>query len=103
MADNSLAASVARSVAARGDEVTRADQALVDLAMRYAAQIDDGVEAGGQAATKALYLGPHLLKALNALGCTPEARAVARPAGEEPPGPASKATLLTMVTPGGGA
>lgn len=74
--NNGLPRAVAASVAARGDEVTAADQALVDLAMRYAHQIDAGVEAGGQSATKALYLGPHLVKALGALGCTPESRKV---------------------------
>lgn len=72
--DNTLAASVARAVAARGDAIGKEDQATVDLAMRYAVQIDAGIERGGQDATKALYLGPHLLKTLGALGCTPEAR-----------------------------
>lgn len=71
-----LAASVVKSVKARGDEVTDQDGALVDLALRYAHQIDAGVQTGGQDATKALYLGPHLLKALGALGCTPESRGV---------------------------
>lgn len=68
---DSLAASVLRSVKARGDDIGEKDQALVDLAVRYALQIDAGINAGGQAATKALYLGPHLVKALERLGCTP--------------------------------
>ncbi|MGY0887106.1 terminase small subunit [Corynebacterium aurimucosum] len=86
--ENSLAASVARSVAARGDSVTPADQAVVDLALRYAHAIDKGVETGGQAATKALYLGPHLTKTLETLGCTPSGRGV-KVADE--PGPEDKA------------
>lgn len=68
---DSLAASVLRSVKARGDDIGDKDQALVDLAVRYALQIDAGIKAGGQDATKALYLGPHLVKALERLGCTP--------------------------------
>ncbi|WP_052060176.1 terminase small subunit [Rhodococcoides fascians] len=72
--DESLPASVARAVAARGAEIKREDQAAVDLAMRYALQIEAGVQAGGQDATKALYLGPHLLKTLGELGCTPAGR-----------------------------
>lgn len=67
----SLAEAVLRSVKSRGDDVGPKDQALVDLAMRYAVQIDSGIDTGGYEATKALYLGPHLLKALVALGCTP--------------------------------
>ncbi|KAA8723003.1 terminase small subunit [Corynebacterium phocae] len=74
MDDNSLAASVARSVAARGQDIRPEDEAVIDLAMRYGHQIDSGIAAGGQSATKALYLGPHLLKTLNELGCTPAAR-----------------------------
>lgn len=75
MGDFSLAASVMRAVQSRGDEVTDADGAAVDLALRYAHAIDAGIEAGGQAATKALYLGPHLMKNLAELGCTPAGRA----------------------------
>ncbi|QOV99521.1 terminase small subunit [Rhodococcus pyridinivorans] len=73
-ADESLPASVARAIAARGAEITEEDGAAVDLAMRYALQIEQGVERGGQDATKALYLGPHLLKTLAELGCTPAGR-----------------------------
>lgn len=66
-----------------------ADRAAVALAETYARQIDDvldgpdakckecGADCGPDAAqiTKALYLGPHLLNALRALGATPEGRA----------------------------
>ena len=71
--ENSLAASVARTTA-KMDWLTDADQATVDLAMRYAHQIDAAIERGGQDATKGMHLGPHLLRALGELGGTPTAR-----------------------------
>lgn len=66
--------SVARSVASRRADLKDEDQAAVDLAMRYALQIDAAIARGGQDATKGLYLGPHLLKTLAELGCTPVGR-----------------------------
>lgn len=48
-------------------------EAACELALTYARQIDRGVKAGGQDATKALYLGPHLLKTMSELGLTPGA------------------------------
>jgi hypothetical protein len=51
------------------------DKAAVDLALVYAARIDDALEnAEGQEVTKALYLGPHLLNTLRALGGAPAER-----------------------------
>ena len=51
------------------------DGAAVDLALTYAARIDDALEFGeGVEVTKALYLGPHLLNTLRALGGTPAER-----------------------------
>jgi hypothetical protein len=51
------------------------DQAVVDLALTYAEQIDDAIDSGDTTeATKALYLGPHLLNALKALGGAPADR-----------------------------
>jgi len=48
------------------------DQVAVDLALTYAARIDEALEFGeGQEVTKALYLGPHLLNTMRALGGTP--------------------------------
>lgn len=102
-ADNSLVASVARAVNARGSAITKADQAAVDLAMRYAVQIDAGIEAGGQDATKALYLGPHLLRTLAALGCTPEAREEHGDRGEVVASPRNKLAELRARRAGGGA
>ena len=51
------------------------DRAAMDLALSYARRIDEAVETGeGQEVTKALYLGPHLLNTLRALGGTPSDR-----------------------------
>ena len=48
------------------------DRAAVDLALTYARRIDEALlEGEGQEVTKALYLGPHLLNSLRALGGTP--------------------------------
>ncbi|NKZ90506.1 hypothetical protein GS966_11240 [Rhodococcus hoagii] len=56
-----------------------ADKGAIALAYAYAKQIDAAVngegESSGYEATKALYLGPHLLNALRALGGTPDGRA----------------------------
>lgn len=63
-------------------------EAACELALTYARQIDRGVKAGGQDATKALYLGPHLLKTLGELGLTPgalPARPRGRPRKDEQP------------------
>jgi hypothetical protein len=49
--------------------LTPADRAAVDLAKSYAAAID-----GADDVTKALYLGPHLLKTLTELGGSPAGR-----------------------------
>ena len=55
--------------------LTESDHAARDLALTYARQIDAALAGGDSAeATKALYLGPHLLKALEALGGTPPTR-----------------------------
>lgn len=52
------------------------DRAAVALAEAYADAIDRAVADGdAQTMTKALYLGPHLLKALGELGATPAGRA----------------------------
>ena len=53
------------------------DRAAAELALAYARQID-AATAGGerQDITKTLYLGPHLLNTLRALGGTPVERQV---------------------------
>lgn len=72
MAD--LAASV-REATGSMRWLTAADKATVDLALSYAQTIDLAIESGdAQTVTKALYLGPHLLNTLAALGGTPAGR-----------------------------
>ncbi len=67
--------SLTESVHAAVDDMTwlkPSDRAAVDLAFTYAAQIDAVLETGdAQQIVKALYLGPHLLNTLRALGGTP--------------------------------
>lgn len=64
-----LAAAVQLSVAAM-TWLTEADKATIALCRSYAEQIEGGGEDGG----KAMYLGPHLLRALGELGGTPAGR-----------------------------
>lgn len=57
------------------DWLSEADKASVELARVYARRIDEATLSGeGQEVTKALYLGPHLLNTLKALGGTPDER-----------------------------
>lgn len=70
----SLADSVDDAVGAMS-WLTKADGGAVALAKSYAATIDLALESGdAQTVTKALYLGPHLLNALGALGGSPVGR-----------------------------
>lgn len=70
----SLAESVRMSVGA-AEGLIEADLAAVDLAVSYASAIDEALDDGDPALiTKALYLGPHLLKTLESLGLTPAGR-----------------------------
>lgn len=71
------------SIEAIEDLATPKFAAMCELALTYAEQIDRGVAEGGQDATKALYLGPHLLKTLGELGLSPNP-AVKRPVGRPP-------------------
>lgn len=73
MAGN-LNASVRASIA-QMSWLAPTDRAAVDLALTYAERIDEALATGeGQEVTKALYLGPHLLNTLRALGGTPAER-----------------------------
>ena len=70
----SLRESVDEAVAAM-PWLVDSDVAAVDLARAYADRIDEALAfAEGQEVTKALYLGPHLLNTLRALGGTPAER-----------------------------
>lgn len=70
----SLAASV-KAATKQMTWLTPADKAAVDLAVSYAETIDRAQDSGDPyAITKALYLGPHMLNTLGALGGTPAGR-----------------------------
>ena len=86
MADD-LASSFLVSVRAAGEDIESdgRDRALIELGIRYAMQIDAGMGEGGQAATKALYLGPHFVNTLRELGLTPAARRDVSPAPQVSP------------------
>lgn len=92
--DFPLRESVLAAVEAHGDEIKEKDQAAVNLALTYAQAIDEGKELGGYELTKALYLGPHLLKTLTALGLTP-GQAKAAVEDEKPKKNARKINLMS--------
>lgn len=78
----SLAESVDQAVAAM-EWLSPADAGAIELAKSYAATIDLALESGdAQTVTKALYLGPHLLNALAALGGSPAGRKLLDVKGE---------------------
>lgn len=55
--------------------LNESDRAAVALARSYAERIDVAIASGDpDTATKAMYLGPHMLNALKALGGTPAER-----------------------------
>lgn len=69
-----LRASVEQSIEAM-PWLRDSDQAAVALALTYADQVDTAIATmSGQDVTKALYLGPHLLNTLRALGGAPAER-----------------------------
>lgn len=75
------------------------DGAAVALAALYARQIDTVVaehEVGSQELTKALYLGPHLLNTLRALGGAPAER---KALGEEESVGGKLAQLRSVAKP----
>lgn len=56
-------------------EIDERDEAIIQSGRMIASQIDYATTHGsGQEVTKALYLVPHLMNVLSALGATPEAR-----------------------------
>lgn len=78
MSDSNIPGPLERQVDVASKDMawlTPADQAAVELARVYARRIDAATLSGdGQEVTKALYLGPHLLNTLRALGGTPDER-----------------------------
>lgn len=78
-----LVDSVRRGLAELG-EIDPRDQAAADLALAYAAGIDDPQDWGDRQRDPLAELGPKLLAALAALGMTPAARkGITTPAGPE--------------------
>ncbi|MEC5185309.1 hypothetical protein RCH12_002785 [Cryobacterium sp. MP_3.1] len=74
--------------------ITAADAGAQLLALTYADAIDMAKAAGDAGTlTKALYLGPHLLNVLRALGCTPDGREAAAPDTETDSAAAALANL----------
>lgn len=78
LSDDRIPGPLERQIDAAESEMTwltGADKAAVELARVYARRIDEATISGeGQEVTKALYLGPHLLNTLRALGGTPDER-----------------------------
>ena len=78
MADDMIPGPLERQIDAAEKDMewlTGADKAAVELARVYARRIDEAtLKEEGQEVTKALYLGPHLLNTLRALGGTPDER-----------------------------
>jgi hypothetical protein len=76
-ADDFLEYAVRDTIAAL--ELTDADEAAKQLALRYARIIDQAIIDGtGKSDTVLWHLGPELLRALESLGATPAARAAIR-------------------------
>lgn len=63
-----------RSVKANQQLVDQLDDALTAAGRKIADQVDEAVDIGGQDATKALYLVPHLMNVLREMYATPKAR-----------------------------
>lgn len=78
MSDDRIPGPLERNIDAAESDMTwltGADKAAVELARVYARRIDQAIlSEDGQEVTKALYLGPHLLNTLRALGGTPDER-----------------------------
>lgn len=69
-----LAEAFDRSVKANDQLSAEVDAALIESGRKIAAQVDEAVDVGGQDATKALYLVPHLMNVLREMYATPKAR-----------------------------
>lgn len=70
-----LEGAVLRAVQAAGISKDGKHSAAIEMALVYARQIDRVPVDAGQDRTKVLYLGPHFMNALNALGLTPRGEA----------------------------
>lgn len=90
-----LETAVVESIEALPKKLPKQYQAAVSLARMYAHNIDESVDTDTEQATKALYLGPHLLNILRPLGCFPaEGEAVAE---DKTPGGKSRANVMKLM------
>lgn len=69
-----LADAFERSVKGNAQLAPELDAALIESGRKIAGQVDEAVAVGGQDATKALYLVPHLMNVLREMYATPKAR-----------------------------
>lgn len=90
-----LEAAVVESIDALPKKLPKQYEAAVSLARLYAHNIDESVSTDTEQATKALYLGPHLLNILRPLGCFPAEGASTAEATS--PGAKSRAGVLKLM------
>lgn len=89
-----LEGAVLRAVDAAGISKNGKYSAAIEMALVYARQIDRVPVDAGQDRTKVLYLGPHFMNALSALGLTPRGEAEIRKIIEQSKVEAAKASNL---------
>lgn len=89
-----LEGAVLRAVDAAGISKNGKYTAAIEMALVYARQIDRVPVDAGQDRTKVLYLGPHFMNALSALGLTPRGEAEIRKIIEQSKVEAAKASSL---------
>lgn len=89
-----LEGAVLRAVDAAGISKNGKYSAAIEMALVYARQIDRVPVDAGQDRTKVLYLGPHFMNALSALGLTPRGEAEIRKIIEQSKVEAAKAANM---------
>lgn len=83
----SLTEAVESTIVALQDELTEKDAGIVTLIRTYAATMDRVLRdpaADAAARSKAVFIGPQLLKALESIGGTPQSRGELQPEAEAP-------------------
>ncbi|WP_313549035.1 hypothetical protein [Corynebacterium sp.] len=90
-----LERAVVDSIDALDEKLPAKYGAVVSLARMYAHNIDESVSTDTEQATKALYLGPHLLNILRPLGCFPvEGESMKQ---DSTPGGKARANVLKLM------
>lgn len=89
-----LEGAVLRAAQSAGIDKDTKYSAAIGMALVYARQIDRVPVDAGQDRTKVLYLGPHFMNALSALGLTPRGEAEIRKIIEQAKVDAAKAANL---------